>query len=361
MRPLRFRVHSHVRQRGVAVVTALLLTTLAVTIVASLFWQQQVQVRSMENQRLHLQTRWILRGALDWARLILQQDGRDNPTITRADGVWATPLADTRLDDYLERERQNNETYDATLSGQIFDAQARYNLGNLADGQGAVDAKQLEVFKRLLTLLQLDTAPAQRVADLMAQARKAKGNVQGQTGQQGQGQQGQQGQTGQQGQGQQGQTGQQGSVSGGVARQGTTSSGRVELEPLRVEDLLAVAGVTQQSIERLRDFVIVLPPGVQVNANTASAEVLASLAPNVSLADAQTLIAQRKRTPWYDASPLTYPASQATVAPVYRSDYFLVQSQVRLERAALVTWSLIWRDSTKGVNSVTKPLWIREL
>ena len=55
------------RQRGVAVVTALLLTTLAVTIVASLFWQQQVQVRSMENQRLQSQTKWIQRGALDWA------------------------------------------------------------------------------------------------------------------------------------------------------------------------------------------------------------------------------------------------------------------------------------------------------
>ncbi|WP_377702870.1 hypothetical protein [Pseudoduganella sp. UC29_71] len=67
------------RQAGVAVITALLLTTLAVTIVASLFWQQQVQVRSMENQRLHLQTKWILRGALDWARLILQQDMISNP------------------------------------------------------------------------------------------------------------------------------------------------------------------------------------------------------------------------------------------------------------------------------------------
>jgi general secretion pathway protein K len=45
----------HSRQRGVAVVTALLLTTLAITIVASLFWQQQVQVRSIENQRMQLQ------------------------------------------------------------------------------------------------------------------------------------------------------------------------------------------------------------------------------------------------------------------------------------------------------------------
>jgi general secretion pathway protein J len=69
------------RQQGVAVVTALLLTTLAVTIVASLFWQQQVQVRSMENQRLQLQTRWIVRGALDLSRLILNQDVSDSPNL----------------------------------------------------------------------------------------------------------------------------------------------------------------------------------------------------------------------------------------------------------------------------------------
>ncbi len=322
-----------VRQRGVAVVTALLLTTLAVTIVASLFWQQQVQVRSMENQRLHLQTRWILRGALDWARLILQQDGRDNRNITRADGVWATPLADTRLDDYLERERQNNETYDATISGQIFDAQARYNLGNLADAKGAVDANQLEVFKRLLTLVQLDAGLAQRVADVVVQARtaqRARSNQEGQGG-------------------------------SGSSKSSGTSSANAPLELMRVEDLLAVAGVTQQSVERLRDFVIVLEVGVPVNVNTASAEVLASLAPNVSLADAQTLIAQRKRAPWGVNNGLTYPASAPSVTFAYRSDYFLVQSQVRLERAALVTWSLIKRSNDPNVNFVTKPLWIREL
>src|SRR6476660_7911159 len=89
------------RQRGVAVVTALLLTTLAVTIVASLFWQQQVQVRSIENQRLQLQKQWILRGALDWARLILRENARlsQNDTL---DQPWAVPLLDTRLDQYVE-------------------------------------------------------------------------------------------------------------------------------------------------------------------------------------------------------------------------------------------------------------------
>ncbi len=317
------------RQRGVAVVTALLLTTLAVTIVASLFWQQQVQVRSMENQRLHLQTRWILRGALDWARLILQQDGRDNRGITRADGVWATPLADTRLDDYLERERQNNETYDATISGQIFDAQARYNLGSLATAAGAIDPVQVKGFARLLTLLQLDAALAQRVGDVVVQARLA----------------------------QQPKDKEQGKSGG----QSTASSSSSPLAPMRVEDLLAVAGFTQQAVERLRDFVIVLPPEAKVNVNTASAEVLAALAENATLADAQTVIAQRKRTP-FSAPPLQFASGTTSdVAVDVRSDYFLVQSQVRLERAALVTWSLIKRSNDPNVNFVTKPLWIREL
>ena len=56
---------SHAKQKGVAIITALLLTTLAIAIVTSLFWHQQVQVRSIENQRLQLQKQWILRGAFD--------------------------------------------------------------------------------------------------------------------------------------------------------------------------------------------------------------------------------------------------------------------------------------------------------
>ena len=85
------------RQRGVAVITALLLTTLAITIVASLFWQQQVQVRSIENQRLQLQKQWILRGALDWAGLILREDAKHS-SVDDLNETWAGPLAETRLD-----------------------------------------------------------------------------------------------------------------------------------------------------------------------------------------------------------------------------------------------------------------------
>src|SRR6476661_764333 len=114
--------YRHGRQRGVAVVTALLLTTLAVTIVASLFWQQQVQVRAIENQRLQLQKEWILRGALDWARLILREDARDSQ-VDSLDEPWAVPLSETRLDQDVENGREAGKDSHATLSGQIVDAQ----------------------------------------------------------------------------------------------------------------------------------------------------------------------------------------------------------------------------------------------
>ncbi|WP_460826202.1 type II secretion system minor pseudopilin GspK, partial [Massilia terrae] len=157
----------HGRERGVAVVTALLLTTLAISIVASLFWQQQVQVRSMENQRLQLQTQWIERGALDWAGLVLQQDRQDNYQYTSLNQIWATPLAETRLDQYIERERVQGERYDATLSGSMIDANSRYNLFNLASG-GAPVKDEVDVFARLLKNLQIDINLAQRTAQFVA-------------------------------------------------------------------------------------------------------------------------------------------------------------------------------------------------
>ncbi|WBS03322.1 type II secretion system minor pseudopilin GspK [Pseudoduganella sp. SL102] len=301
------------RQRGVAVVTALLLTTLAVTIVASLFWQQQVQVRSVENQRLHLQTRWILRGALDWARLILRQDGLDNPTVTRADGVWATPLAETRLDQYVERERIEGEDYDATLKGQIYDAQSRYNLANLASDTG-INADETRAFGQLLSLLQLDAGLAQPAAQLVLRAAQA-------------------------------------------AQQQGAGSAPMPLQ--RVDDLL-VAGFPQAAVERLRDFVVVLPRGQQVNVNTAPAEVLAAAVEGMSLSEAQALVAARQRTSFANVGDFNtrVQGRKSLAQVVVRSDYFLVLSQVRLDRAALESWALIRRG--KPGQPITLE-WIREI
>ena len=316
-RSARYRYRTMLRQRGVAVVTALLLTTLAVTIVASLFWQQQVQVRSMENQRLHLQTRWILRGALDWARLILRQDGLDSPTVTREDGVWATPLAETRLDQYVEREQVQGEDYDATLQGQVFDAQSRYNLANLG-ATGTQGSNEIRAFGQLLKLLQLDSSLAQAAAQQVQQAALA-------------------------------------------TSQSGTSNAPMRFQ--RVEDLLA-AGFTQEGIERLRDYVIVLPKATAVNVNTARAEVIAAIIEGMPLSDAQALVASRKTRPFMSLSAFTGAAQVTGKTPLgqvdIRSDYFLVLSQVKLDRAALESWALIFREP-RAKGSQTSLEWIREI
>ncbi|WP_395403549.1 type II secretion system minor pseudopilin GspK [Pseudoduganella sp. UC29_106] len=317
-----------IRQRGVAVVTALLLTTLAVAIVASLFWQQQVQVRSMENQRLHFQTRWILRGGLDLVRLVLRQDLVDSHGSTRADGIWATPLAETRLDQFVERERIQNESFDATIAGQTYDAQSRYNLANLALNRYVLPG-QVTVFQRLLQNLQLNPSLAQTVAEQVARS----------------------------------QVGSTTAPAGSLPGQLPVPGGNGQpMELVRVEDLLSISGFNQAAIEKLRDFVIVLPEGSQVNVNTAPAEVLSALT-DLSVSEAQSLVGSRKRSFYgrVDEFDNYLKASGKkriqNVEVAVLSNYFLVLSRVRLDRAELVSWALVKREPT-GKTSI---VWIREI
>ncbi|MES2758123.1 MAG: type II secretion system minor pseudopilin GspK [Pseudomonadota bacterium] len=313
------------RQRGVAVITALLLTTLAVTIVASLFWAQQVQVRSMENQRLHLQTKWILRGALDWAGLVLRQDARDND-YTSLNQVWATPLAETRLDQYIERERVAGEVFDATLSGSIVDATSRYNLANLAK-QRIPEQKQIAIYKRLLTNLALDPALAERTAKAVASAQVLVASADPPVD--------------------------------GAPTPVVTSNAPVRLTQL--DDLLTITGYTVEVVNKLREFVIVLPEATKVNVNTAPPEVLAAVIEDFSIAEANSLVARRKSASWRDIGQFGTELGGKTVidnAAGVQSNYFLVLSRVRLDRAALNAEALINRGADG--RKLTTLVWVRQ-
>ncbi|MET0961830.1 MAG: type II secretion system minor pseudopilin GspK [Noviherbaspirillum sp.] len=336
------------RQRGVAVVTALLLTTLAVTIVASLFWQQQVQVRSIENQRLQLQKQWILRGALDWARLILRENARLSPTDT-LDQPWAVPLKETRLDQYVENNRADTETSNATLSGQMVDAQSLYNLNNLA-ANGVIVPKEVKVFGRLLSALRLNPALAQDAAQMIASStvKKAIGGS---------------------------------PAPADPAVDPTTGLPRAAAAPpppatavidtstpplmamTQVEDLLAVPGFTPEAVEKLRNLVIFLPQaGTKININTAPVEILAAVIENSSLSDAAVIVATRTTASFRESDIAlrlpgipTIGSSNLGVA----SDYFLVNGNVKLDRAALQIQALIKR-SGRGQAPKTQVIWTRE-
>jgi general secretion pathway protein K len=313
------------RQRGVAVVTALLLTTLAITIVASLFWQQQVQVRSIENQRLQLQKQWILRGALDWASLILRADAYTS-SVDHLGEPWAVPLEETRLDQYVENGRTDADASDATLSGSIVDAESRYNLTNLASG-GKVNPVEVATFQRLLGLLQLNPALAQATADAVA-AGQAKPT---------------------------------GAAGGADAMSQSQSSAR----PMAfeyVQDLLAVPGFDVDTVNKLKDYVTILPNPTPINVNTASAEVLAAQIDKLSLADAAALTATRDGGVYFRSisdfntqlAARTSAATPSNIAVV--TSFFLVNGKVRLSRAAMDMQALVERTNNRS----TRVIWIRE-
>jgi general secretion pathway protein K len=311
------------RQRGVAVVTALLLTTLAITIVASLFWQQQVQVRSIENQRLQLQKQWILRGALDWASLILRADAHTS-SVDHLGEPWAVPLAETRLDEYVENGRSDADASDATLSGGIVDAQSRYNLTNLASG-GTVNPVEVATFQRLLGLLQLNPALAQATADAIA-------------------------------------AGQAKPTSASTGTVGQSPSGTRPMAFEYVQDLLAVPGFDVDMLNKLKDYVTILPNPTPINVNTAPAEVLAAQIDKLSLADAAALTASRDSGVYFRSisdfntqlAARTSAATPSNIAVV--TSFFLVNGKVRLSRAAMDMQALVERTNNRS----TKVIWIRE-
>jgi general secretion pathway protein K len=315
-RPKALRIH---RQRGVAVIIALLLTTLAITIVASLFWQQQVQVRSIENQRLQLQTQWILLGALDWAGLILREDAKYS-TVDTLDEPWAVPLADTRLDQYVENGSADGDIAGATLSGSISDAQARYNLTNLCTN-GTIDPVEVAAFGRMLSNVHLDPSLAQATADAMAAAQR---------------------------------------IASSNAQNSANQTGPLPMNLTQVDDLLAVPGFTPEILDNLKDFVIFLPSATPINVNTAPAEVLAARIGSLSLSDAAELVANRKTASFRDVAdfsnrfqgkPLAVPSKQLSVT----TNYFLVNGKVRMSRAGLDVQALLSRSGAG-----TSLIWIRE-
>lgn len=333
----------HSRQRGVAVVTALLLTTLAITIVASLFWQQQVQVRSIENQRMQLQKKWILRGAIDWARLILREDKKQS-NVDHLGEPWAVRLEDTRLDQYVENGRADTDASDASLSGQVIDAQSLYNLNNLAT-DGVVDGREIAVFARLLTNLRFSGDLAQRTASAIAQS-QPKAVVP------------------------------KGAPDSAPASAPANSGGNVKttsedaqaavqfLRFTQVDDLLSVPGYTPEMVNKLRSYVIALPRKsviTTINLNTAPAEVLAARIEGMSLSDATMMVASRERayisgfadfeTRFPDKAKMTSKKEVDT-----STNYFVVNGKVKMNRSLMDVSALIERAE----DASTTVLWVRD-
>lgn len=324
------RVRSAGRQSGAALLAAMLTVTLVATFAATALWQQWRSVEVEAAERARVQAGWILTGALDWARLILREDGRSGGADHLAE-PWAIPLNEARLSSFLAVDKNASDTErDAFLSGQVSDLQARLNVTNLIDGNNISEPAMLS-FGRLFELLGLPAEQLTRLASVLLEASKNAGSVSGEP-----------------------------------------ASPQAPLMPTRLEQL-AWLGLSPEVLAALSPHVTLLPVRTPANLNTASAEVIYASTPGLSLADAQKLLAARERSHFRtlaEANTLMgrqtalFNESQHSVASRFfevrgrlRLDQTLVEERSMLQRDGLAVRTL-WRDRgviTDGPGSTVRP------
>jgi general secretion pathway protein K len=334
----------------------MLTVTLVATFASAALWQQWRSVEIESAQRQRVQLAWVLTGALDWARLILQEDARSSQ-IDHLSEPWALPLAEARLSSFLAMDKNNtDDAADAFLSGQISDAQASLNVRNLVEA-GKRSEPSYQAFSRLFKLLDLPTTELDALvqglvaADQAGGAAPAKPNLA------------------------------PGAASGltpsmlpSVANNVSPSSalsapvaaspapfkaqasGPVPLMPYRLEQLIWL-GLSAQTVQALRPYVVFLPQKTPVNLNTASAKVIYALLPKLDMAMAQQMV-QRRAAGNFANVPLALEAVQLSTSGVdiaslsVASQYFMVRGRLRLDTIAVQEVSLVERQG-----GAVKVLW----
>ncbi len=302
---------------------AMITVALVATLAAAAMWRQWRGVEVEAAERARVQSAWILTGALDWGRLILAGDLReDRNRGFDADHLgepWAVPLAEARLSTFLAAGEAGAEMdRDAFLSGQVTDLQSRLNVMNLVAGRAQDQLLALTRFTRLFELLNL---PSGELGVLQRGLSRAESGMRG------------------------------------TATDGSTDA---PLTPRRFEQL-AWLGVSPATLAALRPYVAVLPLVNQqvtpINLNTASAQVIAAAVPDLDLARAQRIVVQRDsgffRTP-QDAMKAVGAADIPTDNWVSTtSDFFEVRGRLRLDDVALEEVSVVQRvRQTRRVNTL---------
>ncbi|HWW68751.1 MAG TPA: type II secretion system protein GspK, partial [Duganella sp.] len=129
----------------------------------------------------------------------------------------------------------------------------------------------------------------------------------------------------------------------------------------RVDELSGVPGYTPQVLAALAGFVILLPTPADLNLDTAPPELLAAVT-RLSLEQARQLADRRRQAHFRGMAELAAALPDGTVPKDVRvglrSDYFLVESSIRLERAELDAVSLLYRPRRSAAAS--ELLWTRE-
>lgn len=306
--------HAHLpgsfnRQQGIVIVVALFFVALVATM--SYYMMSRLS-RDTERTSLLLNTtqaEFYAQGSIDWARETLKENlSKQKPN----NPVDTFPL-----------ESPVNEVNGYAVSSTITDMQSRFNLNNLTDQDSQTD------FKHLVQILnpQSDDAINQIMLAIVDWIR----------------------------------TGQQDNEYNKYYLHLSPGYRAAHRLMTSASELQLIKGMTPKLFERLQNDITALPEQTKINVLTAPAAVIASLSPQMTMATGDEIVkirAQKKIASVQDFLNLDIlknhkiPEKKITVL----SQYFLVETRVKIENQQIVLYTLLQRSGEANKNSV-KIIW----
>ncbi len=299
------------RDRGVALLTVLLVLALASVTATALATLLQMDIRRSGLLAQQRQARAYLQGAEDWAAQILARDHAAGP-IDDLDEAWARRLPPLPV-------------AGGSVQGRLTDLEGRFNLNSLLAGN-AIDPHQLALLRRLLHQLDLPVGLAAAIADWIDPDHKLR------------------------------------------FPDGAEDSTYLDQTPpylpadrafVSVSTLRLVHGVDDTAYRRLQPLVSALPQATPINVNTAPAALLAALDPRLDNSRVQRLLEQRRQHPFATAADFikatglnhfALPVSALGTA----SRYFLLSASARVGDARAHLYSLLVRGRTGITRSLLR-------
>ncbi len=127
------------RQRGVALIMAVLIVALATILAVNVTFRGMVDQRRAANLFALDQGFEVALGAEAWAADILRKDAQDSQTDHFGE-IWAKSMAALPIDEGV-----------GTVEGRIEDMQGRFNLNNLVFSDGTTNETAVKQLERMLS------------------------------------------------------------------------------------------------------------------------------------------------------------------------------------------------------------------
>ena len=299
-------------QRGIALITAIIVVAIGTMIAVNLMWQGTLDLRRADAALAADQGLMYVQGAEAWAADILRQDLVDSPDSDHLSEQWAFELPPLPVDG-------------GTIVGKLEDLQGRFNLNNLIGTDGRENELARRQFERLLFNVEADPSLAGAVVDWLDPDAELRFPTGGED----------------------------------VAYVDHDPPYRTANSSITsASELMAVAGFDRETYRKLAPYVTVLPAGTKLNVNTASDVVLASLSDDIDIGTAGSLVEERADAEFLDINQTFEGLVEADVLQELDgvSEHFLLTATVTLGSNQLTMRSVLQRDRSGITRAVFRSL-----